>query len=78
MVNRDIFTGKLQPDAKEKLTFGKYEGRTLSSIMITDPQYLLWVVNESKMRNRISDTWKQFLEDYSYTQSKKQYVTYMR
>ena len=78
MVDRDIFTGKLQIDSKEKLTFGKYEGRTLSSVMITDPDYLLWIVSEPKMKNRISDTWKQYLEDYSYTQAKKQFVTYMR
>ncbi|MBQ3415363.1 MAG: hypothetical protein IJH39_08485 [Clostridia bacterium] len=78
MVERDIFTGELKLDTKEKITFGKYQGRTLSSIMITDPSYLVWVVNESDMKNRISDTWKQYLEDYSYTMSKKQYATYMR
>ena len=78
MVERDIFTGELKLDTKEKITFGKYQGRTLYSIMITDPSYLVWVVNESDMKNRISDTWKQYLEDYSYIMSKKQYATYMR
>jgi len=78
MVERDIFTGELLIDKKEKLTFGKYQGRTLSSIMVTDPSYLMWVVNESDMKDRISDTWKQYLEDYSYMQNKKKYVTYMR
>jgi len=78
MVNRDIFTGELQLDNKEKLTFGKYQGRTLSSVMVTDPDYLVWVVNQSNMKREISDTWVQYLEDYSYTMSKKQYVTYMR
>lgn len=78
MVNRDIFTGQLQVDSKEKLTFGKYQGRTVSSVMITDPSYLMWVVNESDMKRRLSDTWVQYIEEYSYTQSKKRFVTYMR
>ena len=78
MVNRDIFTGELLLDSKEKLTFGKYQGRTVSSVMITDPSYLMWVVNESSMKRTLSDTWVQYLEDYSYTLSKKQSVTYMR
>ena len=78
MVERDIFTGKLNLDNKERINFGKYQGRTLSSIMITDPGYLVWVVNDSNMKNRISDTWKQYIEEYSYTQSKRQFATYMR
>ena len=78
MVNRDVFTGRLMLDSKEKLTFGKYQGRTLSSVMITDPNYLVWVVNEVNLKNRISDTWKEYLEEYSYVQSKKRHVTYMR
>lgn len=78
MVCRDVFTGKLLIDNKEKLTFGKYQGRTLSTVMITDPQYLVWLVKESKNKYKISDTWRQFIEDFSYTQSKKSYSTYMR
>lgn len=78
MVERDLFTGKLVLDTKEKLTFGKYQGRTLSNVMMTDPQYLMWVVKESNMKNRISDTWKQYLEEYSYNTSKRQYVSYMK
>lgn len=78
MGERDVFTGKLILDKKEKITFGKYRGRTLSSIMISDPAYLMWVVNESDMKNRISDTWKEYLEEYSYMQSKRKYCTYMR
>ncbi len=78
MVNIDVFTGKIIVDPKEKLTFGKYQGRTVSSVMITDPTYLMWVVNESNMKNTLSDSWQQYIEDYSYTQSKKQYATYMR
>ena len=78
MINRDIFTGELIIDKKEKLSFGKYKGRTLSTIMITDPQYLIWVVNESDGKYKISDTWRQYLEEYSYKQSRTQYTTYMR
>jgi uncharacterized protein (DUF3820 family) len=78
MVQRDIFTGEIKVDKTEKLNFGKYQGRTLSTVMITDPQYLLWVVNESDNKYKISETWRQYLEEYSYTQSKKKYVTYMR
>ena len=78
MICRDVFTGKLQIDNKEKLTFGKYQGRTLSTVMITDPQYLVWVVKESKNKYKISDTWRQYIEDFSYIQSKKNYSTYMR
>ena len=78
MIDRDVFTGKLILDTKEKLNFGKYKGRTLSSVMISDPDYLMWVINESNMKNNISDTWQAYLEEYSYTQSKKQYATYMR
>ena len=40
MIERDLFTGKLLVDKTEKLNFGKYQGRTLSTVMITDPQYL--------------------------------------
>ena len=78
MVNRNIFTGEIELDYKEKLNFGKYKGRTLSTIMITDPQYLLWVINDSDNKYSISDSWRQYLEDYSYTQSRKVYSTYMR
>jgi len=78
MVNRDIFTGQIQLDPKEKLNFGKYQGRTLSNVMITDPQYLVWLVKESDSKNRISDSWRQYIEDFSYTQSKKNFATYMR
>ena len=78
MIERDVFTGQLLLDSKEKLNFGKYRGRTLSSVMISDPKYLVWVANESNMKNSISDTWKAYLEEYSYNCSKKQYVTYMK
>ena len=78
MINRDELTGEIKVDNKEKLTFGKYKGRTLSTIMITDPQYLMWVVNDSDNKYNISDSWRQYLEDYSYTHSRKVYSTYMR
>lgn len=77
MVERDLFTGELKIDKKEKLTFGKYQGRTLSTIMITDPNYLLWMI-ETDCKYKISDTWRQYLEDYSYYQSQKNYCTYMK
>lgn len=78
MIQRDIFTGEVKVDKNEKLNFGKYQGRTLSTIMITDPQYLMWLVNESNSKYKISEGWRQYLEEYSYTQSKKKYATYMR
>jgi len=78
MVERDLFTGEIIVDNSEKLNFGKYKGRTLSSLMITDPNYLMWIVNESDKKYDISDTWRQYLEEFSYTQSKKRYCTYMR
>ncbi len=78
MVNRDIFTGKLLVDNKEKLDFGKYKGRTISSLMITDPKYLIWLVTESENKYNISDTWRQYLEEYSYAESQKRYCTYMK
>lgn len=78
MIERDLFTGKLLVDKKEKLNFGKYQGRTLSTIMITDPQYLIWLVNDSYNKYRISDTWREYLEEYSYTQSKKKFATYTK
>lgn len=78
MVNRNIITGEIIVDNKEKLTFGKYKGRTLSTIMITDPEYLMWVVNETDSKYNLSDSWRQYLEDYSYTQSRKVYSTYMK
>jgi len=78
MVQRDIFTGEIIVDNAEKLNFGKYKGRTLSTIMITDPQYLVWLVKESNNKYDISDSWRQYIEDFSYMESKKQYVTYMR
>lgn len=78
MVERDVFTGEIIVDNAEKLNFGKYKGRTLSTIMITDPQYLIWLVKESNNKNDISDSWRQYIEDFSYMESKKKYVTYMR
>ena len=78
MVNRDIFTGQLLIDTKETLTFGKYKGRTISSVMITDPNYLLWVINESDNKYNISDTWRCYLEEYAYKESKKNYCTYVK
>lgn len=78
MITRDVFTGKIILDNKETLTFGKYRGRTVSSVMISDPSYLMWVVNESDMKDRLSDNWKEYIEEYSYTHNKKQYCTYMR
>ena len=78
MVYRDVFTGKLMIDNKEKLTFGKYQGRTLSTVMITDPQYLVWIVKESNNKYKISDTWREYIEEFSYNQSKRSYSTYMK
>jgi uncharacterized protein (DUF3820 family) len=78
MIERDLFTGKLLVDKTEKLNFGKYQGRTLSTVMITDPQYLVWVVKESNNKYKISETWREYIEEYSYTQSKKRFVTYMK
>lgn len=78
MINRDLFTGELILDSKEKLTFGKYQGRTVSSVMITDPEYLMWVVNESNKRYSLSDTWVEYIEQYAYTVNKRKPVTYMR
>ena len=65
-------------DNKEKLTFGKYQGRTLSTVMITDPQYLVWIVKESNNKYKISDTWREYIEEFSYNQSKRSYSTYMK
>ena len=78
MVDRDLLTGELLLDTKEKLTFGKYQGRTVSSVMITDPSYLVWVVNESNKRHCLSDTWIECIEQYAYTCNSKKQVTYMR
>lgn len=78
MVVRDIFTGEIIVDKSERLTFGKYKGRTLSSVMLTDPQYLVWTVKESNNKYNISDSWKEYIEDFSYMESKKRYTTYMR
>jgi hypothetical protein len=78
MVDRDLLTGELILDSKEKLSFGKYQGRTVSSVMITDPEYLVWVVNESDKKNSLSDTWVEYISQYSYSCSKKKFVTYMR
>ena len=50
MVERDLFTGEVIVDNSEKLNFGKYKGRTLSSLMITDPDYLVWIVKESNKK----------------------------
>ena len=78
MVNRDLLTGQIILDKSERLTFGKYKGRTISSVMITDPKYLIWLVEESDNRYNISDSWRKYLEDYSYNESKKRYCTYVK
>lgn len=77
MVNRDILTGELIIDKHEKLTFGKYKGRTISTIMIIDPQYMKWVM-ETDNKYSLSDTWRQYLEDYIFDDSRRTYSTYMR
>lgn len=78
MVNRDLLTGQIILDKSERLTFGKYKGRTISSLMITDPKYLIWLVDESDNKDKISDSWRKYLEDYSYNESKKRYCTYVK
>lgn len=78
MVNRDLLTGQIILDKSERLTFGKYKGRTISSIMITDPKYLIWLVDESDNKDKISESWRKYLEDYSYNESKKRYCTYVK
>ena len=77
MIERDPFTGELKLDKTEKLTFGKYLGRSLATVMVLDPQYLIGVV-QSNNKGRISDTWRQYLEDYAEEESRKVYCTYMR
>ena len=77
MIERDPSTGELKLDKTEKLTFGKYLGRSLATVMVLDPQYLIWVV-QSNNKWRISDTWRQYLEDYAEEESRKVYCTYMR
>ena len=69
MIERDPFTGELKLDKTEKLTFGKYLGRSLATVMVLDPQYLIWVV-QSNNKWRISDTWRQYLEDYAEEESR--------
>jgi len=77
MVNRDPITGELILDKKEKLTFGKYQGKSLATVSIIDPEYLEWLAN-SDGKYKISDTWRQHLEDLSYTHMHTTYSTYMR
>lgn len=75
MINRDIFCGELILDKKERFTFGKYNGKLINNIKITDKDYLKWLGN-SDMRYKLSDTWRYYCEQlYNPNES---YTTYMK
>ena len=77
MINRDTVTGELLVDNSERLTFGKYKGKLIATLMITDVRYLMWLIT-SDNKYLISDTWRKYLENYAEEQSRKVYCTYMR
>lgn len=75
MINRDIFTGNLELDKKERFTFGKYKDKLINNIRLTDPDYIKWVGGE-ECRFKLSDTWRYYCEQQYNPDTT--YTTYMR
>lgn len=46
----DAETLKRQQET-EKFPFGKHRGKTVSSILVFDKQYLVWIVKQDVMKN---------------------------
>lgn len=75
MINRNIITGELEIDKKERFDFGKHKGKLIQTVLITDPQYLVWLAEYADM-NTISDTWRQYIYEFAEKRSKIRYATY--
>lgn len=75
MINRNIFTGDLELDKKERFTFGKYNGKLINNIRITDKDYLKWIGGD-ECRFKLSDTWRYYCEQLYEPDAT--YTTYMK
>lgn len=75
MVNRNILTGELDLDITERFDFGKYKGKLLVTVRMTDPQYIAWL-GTTEGRFRLSDTWRQYCEDAAYNKANLHYASY--
>lgn len=64
----------------EKINFGKYKGRLISSLKITDPQYLIWLVEKDLIYD-FSLEWQTELRKFAHENKNKIYAgsyTYLK
>jgi hypothetical protein len=64
----------VESNRTERFTFGKYKGKMIQNICITDQSYIEWLGSDEN-RFRLSDHWRNKIEEIS--RNKKVKATYM-
>ena len=62
---------------KERFTFGKYKGKMIANVMITDKDYMLWL-SEDQYRFELSSYWQEQLSKLRSENKNLAYTTYVR
>lgn len=62
---------------KERFTFGKYKGKMIANVMITDKDYILWL-SEDQYRFELSTYWQEQIAKFRDENKNNSYITYMR
>lgn len=62
---------------KERFTFGKYKGKMIANVMITDKDYMLWL-SEDQYRFELSQYWQEQLSKLRLENKNLAYTTYVR
>ena len=48
---------------KERFTFGKYKGKMIANVFITDEDYINWL-SDDQYRFEVSDYWRKKIEEF--------------
>lgn len=56
-----------EPSLIKEIGFGKYKGKTIEEVSITDRGYLIWLLNEKKKKPEGEEDWIYTLEKYIKT-----------
>ena len=61
---------------KERFTFGKYKGKMIANVFITDEDYINWL-SDDQYRFEVSDYWRKKIEEFGIKNRKNSYCTYI-
>lgn len=64
-------------DRTERFTFGKYTGKLIQNICVTDLNYIIWLGNDVS-RFKLSYPWQKFVEKIRNDNKPQLMTTYVR